>query len=34
MSQENVETVRSAFAAFGDGDLERLRYLVTDDLIV
>jgi ketosteroid isomerase-like protein len=34
MSQENVEVVRSAFAAFGDGDLERLRDLVTDDVIV
>ena len=34
MSQQNVEVVRSAFAAFGDGDLERLRDLVTDDVIV
>jgi ketosteroid isomerase-like protein len=34
MSQENVEVVRSAFAAFGDGDIDRLRDLVTDDLIV
>jgi ketosteroid isomerase-like protein len=34
MSQENVELVRSAFAAFGDGDIDRLRELVTDDLIV
>ena len=34
MSQENVEVVRRAFAAFEDGDLVRLRDLVTDDLIV
>ena len=34
MSQENVEIVRGAFAAFEDGDLDRLRDLVTDDLIV
>jgi ketosteroid isomerase-like protein len=34
MSQENVEVVRSAFAAFGDADLDRLRDLVTDDVIV
>jgi ketosteroid isomerase-like protein len=34
MSQESVEIVRSAFAAFGDGDLARLRDLVTDDVIV
>jgi ketosteroid isomerase-like protein len=34
MSQENVEVVRSAFAAFEDGDVERLHDLVTEDLIV
>ena len=34
MSRENVEVVRRAFAAFEDGDLDRLRDLVTDDLIV
>ena len=34
MSQANVEIVRSAFVAFGDGDLERLRALVTDDVAV
>jgi ketosteroid isomerase-like protein len=34
MSQDNVNVVRSAFAAFGDGDLERLRDLVTDDVVV
>ena len=34
MSRENVQIVRSAFAAFEDGDLDRLRDLVTDDLIV
>jgi ketosteroid isomerase-like protein len=34
MSQENLEVVRSAFAAFEAGDLDRLRELVTDDLIV
>jgi ketosteroid isomerase-like protein len=34
MSQENVELVRRAFAAFDAGDLGRLRDLVTDDLIV
>ena len=34
MSQENLEIVRSAFAAFEDGDLDRLRTLVTDDLVV
>ena len=34
MSQENVEIVRRAFAAFEGGDLNRLRDLVTDDLIV
>jgi len=34
MSSENVEVVRSAFAAFGDGDLERLGDLVTDDVVV
>jgi ketosteroid isomerase-like protein len=34
MSQEKVNVVRSAFVAFGDGDLERLRDLVTDDVVV
>ena len=34
MSQENVEIVRRAFAAFEDGDLDRLGDLVTDDLVV
>jgi ketosteroid isomerase-like protein len=34
MSQQNVEVVRRAFAAFEGGDLDRLRDLVTDDLIV
>jgi ketosteroid isomerase-like protein len=34
MSQENVEIVRRAFAAFEGGDLNRLSDLVTDDLIV
>lgn len=34
MSRDNVELVRSAFAAFEDGDLDRLRDLATDDLIV
>jgi ketosteroid isomerase-like protein len=34
MSQEHVEIVRSAFAAFEDGDLDRLRGLVSDDVIV
>jgi ketosteroid isomerase-like protein len=34
MSQENVEIVRRGFAAFAAGDLESVRNLVTDDLIV
>jgi ketosteroid isomerase-like protein len=34
MSEENVDIVRRSFAAFEDGDLDRLRDLVTDDLIV
>jgi ketosteroid isomerase-like protein len=34
MSQENVQIVRRGFAAFEGGDLDRLRELVTDDLIV
>jgi ketosteroid isomerase-like protein len=34
MSRENVEVVRRSFAAFENGDLDRLRDLVTDDLIV
>jgi ketosteroid isomerase-like protein len=34
MSQKNVEVVRNAFAAFEAGDLERMRDLVTEDLIV
>ena len=34
MSEENVEVVRRSFAAFENGDLDRLRDLVTDDLIV
>jgi ketosteroid isomerase-like protein len=34
MSQAKVEIVRRAFAAFDSGRLERVRDLVTDDLIV
>jgi ketosteroid isomerase-like protein len=34
MSHENVEVVRGAFAAFDDGDLDRLRDLVAEDVIV
>jgi ketosteroid isomerase-like protein len=34
MSQKNVEIVRRGFAAFDSSDLDRLRDLVTDDLIV
>jgi ketosteroid isomerase-like protein len=34
VSQENVEVVRSAFAAWEEGDLARLRELVTGDLVV
>ena len=34
MSRENVELVRSAFAAFQAGDLDRLSDLVTEDLTV
>ena len=34
MSQQHVEVVRSAFAAFAEGDLGRLRNLVTEDFAV
>ena len=34
MSRENLEIVRRSFAAFETGDLDRLRDLVTDDLVV
>jgi ketosteroid isomerase-like protein len=34
MSQERINVVRSAFAAFGDGDLVRLSDLVSDDVVV
>jgi ketosteroid isomerase-like protein len=34
MSEQHIETVRLAFAAFEGGDLDRLRDLVTEDLIV
>jgi ketosteroid isomerase-like protein len=34
MSQAKVEIVRRAFAAFDSGRLERVRDLVTDDLLV
>jgi len=34
MSQENVELVRGAFAAFENGDLDRVRDLVNEDVTV
>ena len=33
MSQENVEIVRSAFAAFEQGDVSKMLDLMTDDLV-
>jgi ketosteroid isomerase-like protein len=34
MAREHIEVVRSAFAAWEEGDLARLGDLVTDDLVV
>jgi ketosteroid isomerase-like protein len=33
MSRENVEIVELGFAAFDDGDVDRMRQLVTEDFV-